>query len=106
MFSFFIYPAFAAKDCVHYEKLDTIVLQRKADVYSSTNSPCNAEDNLNAEYVIIEDWFRRYYGSPGLGGPPVSGLLDVGRTDGPSKIQGRISPLVSGGDSRMRGWQI
>ena len=44
-------------------------------MYSLRNPPCSAEDNLNAEYIIIEDWFRGYCGSPGLGGPRASGLL-------------------------------
>ena len=56
-------------------------------MYSSRNPPCNAEDNLNTEYIIIEDWFRGYCDSPGLGGPRASGLLDVGRTDGPSRYK-------------------
>ena len=36
------YPAFAAKGCVYCEKPDTILLQRKAYVYSLRNPPCNA----------------------------------------------------------------
>ena len=72
-------------------------------MYYSRNPPCNAKDNLNAEYIIIKDWFKGYCGSPGLGGPRASGLLDMGLTDGSSKIQGRRSPFVSGGDSRMHG---
>ena len=84
---FFIYPAFAAKVCIHYVKPDTILLRRKADVYYSRNPPCNAEDNLSTKYIIIEDWFRGYCGSPGLGCPRASGLLDVSRTDGPSRYK-------------------
>ena len=71
----FLYPAFAAKGCVYYEKPDTVLLQRKADVYYSRNPPCNAKDNLRTEYIIIEDWLRGYCGSPALGGPRASGLL-------------------------------
>ena len=58
---------------MYYEKPDTILLERKADVYSLRNPLCNAEDNLSAEYIIIEDWFRGYCGSPGLGGSRASG---------------------------------
>ena len=58
------------------------------------NSPCNAEDNLNAKYIIIEDWFRGYYGSPGLGGPQASGLLMwaglMGHKDTRHKIISRV----------------
>ena len=57
---FYIYPAFAAKGCVNYAKPNTILLWRKADVYCSGNPPRNAEDNLCAEHVVIEDWFRGY----------------------------------------------
>ena len=56
-------------------------------MYSLRNPPYNAEDNLDAEYIIIEDWFGGYCGSPGLGGPRAYGLLDVGRTDGPSRYK-------------------
>ena len=46
------------------------------------NPPCNAKDNMRAGLIIIEAWFRGYYGSPGLGGlrtaglSPLAGLLD------------------------------
>ena len=63
-------------------------------MYSLRNPPCNAEDNLNAEYIIIEDWFRGYCGSPGLGGPRASGLLMwaglMGRQDTRQKITSRV----------------
>ena len=35
----------------------------------------------------MEDYFRGYRGSPGLGGPRASGLLDVGQTNGPSRYK-------------------
>ena len=47
------------------------------------NLPCNAEDNLHAGLHVIEARFRGYRGSPGLRGPGVFGLFDMGRTDGP-----------------------
>ena len=46
------------------------------------NRPCNTEDNLHAELIVIEAWFGGYRGSPGLGGIrtarlyPLAGLLD------------------------------
>ena len=46
------------------------------------NPPCNAEDNLRAGLVVIEAWFRGYWGSPGLVGVqiarlwPLAGILD------------------------------
>ena len=46
------------------------------------NPPCNVEDNLCAGLIVIEAWFRGYWGSPGLGGPRTArlcayaGLLD------------------------------
>ena len=46
------------------------------------NPPCNAEDNLRAELLVIEARFRGYRGSPGLRGPRASGLLSMGRTGG------------------------
>ena len=30
------------------------------------NPPCNAKDNLRAGHLVIEDWFRGYWGSLGL----------------------------------------
>ena len=42
--------------------------------YSEEEPPRNAEDNLRAELVIIEAWFRGYSGSPGLGGVRMAGL--------------------------------
>ena len=53
------------------------------EVFRRRNPPCNDEDNLRAEHIVIEDWFKGYRGSPGLGGPRVSGLCDMGQTDGP-----------------------
>ena len=101
----FIHPAFATKGCVHCEKPDTNLLWRKANVLYSWNLPCNVEDNLHDEHIVIEDWFRGYCGSPGLGGPRASSLLDMGRTDGPSRY--KIEDYLScPGDSRMRGWQV
>ena len=29
-------------------------------VFMERNLPRNAEDNLHAEYIVIEDWFRGY----------------------------------------------
>ena len=46
------------------------------------NPPCNAEDNLRVEHLVIEAWFGGYGGSPGLRGPRASGLLAMGRADG------------------------
>ena len=56
-------------------------------MYYSRNPPRNGEDNLCAEHVVIEDWFRGYCGSPGLGGPRTSVLLDLGRTKGLSSYK-------------------
>ena len=72
---------------MNYARPNTILLWRKIDKYCSGNPPHNAEDNPHAEHVVIEDWFRGYCGSPGLGGPRASGLLDMGRTDGPSRYK-------------------
>ena len=30
------------------------------EVFRKGNPPCNAEDNLHAELVVIEAWFRGY----------------------------------------------
>ena len=90
----FTCPAFTAKGCVNYAKLDTILLWRKTDVYYSRNPPRNAEDNPHAEHVVIEDWFRGYCVSPGLEGPRASDLLMwaglMGRQDTRSKILSHI----------------
>ena len=63
-------------------------------MYSLKNPPCHTEDNLSAEYIIIEDRFRGYCGSPGLGGPQASGLLMwaglMGRQDTRKKIIPRV----------------
>ena len=87
LFPIFIYHAFAAKGCVNYARPNTVLLWRKADVYCSRNPPRNAEDNLRAEHVVIEDTFRGYRGSHGLWSPQASGLLDMGRTDGLSRYK-------------------
>ena len=29
-------------------------------VFGKGNPPCNAEDNLHAEHLVIEAWFRGY----------------------------------------------
>ena len=63
---------------------DTIVASEDyLGVRIEGNPPCNAEDNLRAGHIVIEAWFRGYRGSLGLRGPWASGLLDMGRTDGP-----------------------
>ena len=43
------------------------------------NPHCNAEDNLHAGLIVIEAWFRGYWGSPGLGGPRTAGLYAYAR---------------------------
>ena len=68
------------------------------------NPPCNAKNNLRAGLIVIEAWFRGYWGSPGLGvlGQPDYILwLDCWTM----KIQDwRLHP-VSGWDSPWRGRQ-
>ena len=56
-------------------------------IFKNRNPYRNAVDNPRAERIVIEDWFRGYCGSPGLGGPRASGLLDMGRTDGSSSYK-------------------
>ena len=42
-------------------------------MFKRRNPPCDTEGNLHAEHIVIEDWFRGYRGSPGLGGPRCPG---------------------------------
>ena len=57
-------------------------VQNLLRIIQRRNPPCNAEDNLCARLIVIEVWFRDYYGSPRLGGPrtvgpyTLAGLLD------------------------------
>ena len=53
-------------------KLDTILNLRWS--IRRWNLPCNAEDKLQAGLIVIEAWFRGYWGSPGLGGIRTAGL--------------------------------
>ena len=59
-------------------------------MFMGGNPPCDAEDNLRAEHIVIKDWFRGYRGSPGLGGPRVSRLCDMGREDTRQKTFPRV----------------
>ena len=76
-------------------------LQKEDDVYSLRNLPCNDEDNLSAEYIIIEDWFRGYCGSPGLGGPLVYDLLLWAGLVGRQDTRWKIIPHVQWGLSHV-----
>jgi hypothetical protein len=55
------YFTFVVEGCDCHAEPDTVLLFRRS-LWSiqRRNPPCNAEDNLRAEHVIIEDWFRGY----------------------------------------------
>ena len=68
---------------IYFAEPDTFVASEDyLGVFGKRNPPCNAEDNLRAEHLVIEAWFRGYGGSPRLRGPRASGLLDMGQTNG------------------------
>ena len=69
-----MYPAFTAKGCVYCENPDTLLFTEESRCALFEEPALQyAEDNLSAEHINIEDWFRGYCGSPGLGGPRASG---------------------------------
>jgi hypothetical protein len=55
------YFTFVVESCDYHAEPDTVLLFRRS-LWSiqRRNPPCNAEDNLRAEHVVIEDWFRGY----------------------------------------------
>ena len=69
--------------CISYNKVTTIRLLSVADNFYKTWS-----SHTTTYITSCLD-----YGSPGLGGPRASGLLDMGRTDGPSRYKTEDHPL-------------
>ena len=61
---------------------DTIITSEDQLGVQKGNPPCNAEDNLRIELLVIEPGFRGYRGSPGLRGPRASGMFSMDRTNG------------------------
>ena len=58
------------------------------------NPPWNVEDNLRVGHLVIEAWFTGYWGSPGLRGPQMAGLLTwvglLGYEDTRQKTSSRV----------------
>ena len=59
LFIFFKSLAFEAKGCTNLAEPNTMHLFPE-DIFGRRNPPCNAEDNTEAELIVIEDRFRGY----------------------------------------------
>ena len=56
----FKYFALAVEGCNYYTEPDIVLLFIRLFYIRRRNPPCNAEDDLSAEHIVIEDWFRGY----------------------------------------------
>ena len=54
------YYTLVVEGCNYYTEPDIVLFFRRLFCIRRRNPPCNAEDNLNAEHIVIEDWFRGY----------------------------------------------